>query len=35
VPWKAVFLTEPLDSHGWEWRCYMRDPDRYIIEVGQ
>jgi hypothetical protein len=20
---------------GWEWRCYMRDPDGYIIEVGQ
>ena len=31
----AVFLTEPLDNHGWEWRCYMRDPDGYIIEVGQ
>ncbi|HXN19818.1 MAG TPA: VOC family protein [Candidatus Binatus sp.] len=31
----AVFLTEPLDNHGWEWPCYMRDPDRYIIEVGQ
>jgi hypothetical protein len=36
--WKAKgaeFLTEPLDNHGHEWRCYMRDPDRYIIEVGQ
>ncbi|HXO88893.1 MAG TPA: VOC family protein [Candidatus Acidoferrales bacterium] len=36
--WKAKgahFLTEPLDYHGWEWRCYMRDPDGYIIEVGQ
>ncbi len=31
----AHFLTEPLDNHGWETRCYMRDPDRYIIEVGQ
>jgi catechol 2,3-dioxygenase-like lactoylglutathione lyase family enzyme len=31
----AVFLTEPLDNHGWETRCYMRDPDGYIIEVGQ
>jgi len=31
----AVFLTEPLANHGWEWRCYMRDPDGYIIEVGQ
>ena len=36
--WKAGgahFLTEPLDNHGWETRCYMRDPDGYIIEVGQ
>ena len=36
--WKAkgaLFLTEPLDNHGWEIRCYMRDPDGYIIEVGQ
>jgi catechol 2,3-dioxygenase-like lactoylglutathione lyase family enzyme len=31
----AVFLTEPLDNLGWEWRCYMRDPDGYLIEVGQ
>jgi catechol 2,3-dioxygenase-like lactoylglutathione lyase family enzyme len=31
----AHFLTEPLDNHGREWRCYMRDPDGYIIEVGQ
>lgn len=31
----AVFLTEPLDNHGHEWRCYMRDPDGYIIEVGR
>jgi predicted enzyme related to lactoylglutathione lyase len=31
----AEFLTEPLDNHGWETRCYMRDPDGYIIEVGQ
>jgi hypothetical protein len=31
----AVFLTEPLDSQGWEWRRYMRDPDGYLIEVGQ
>ena len=31
----AAFLTEPLDNHGWEWRCYMRDPDGYLIEVGQ
>jgi len=36
--WKAKgahFLTEPLDNHGHECRCYMRDPDGYIIEVGQ
>jgi hypothetical protein len=32
---KAFFLTEPMDNHGWEWRCYMRDPDGYFIEVGQ
>jgi predicted enzyme related to lactoylglutathione lyase len=30
----AQFLTEPKD-HGRELRCYMRDPDGYIIEVGQ
>jgi hypothetical protein len=36
--WKAAgaeFLTEPLDNHGRELRCYMRDPDGYLIEVGQ
>ena len=31
----AFFLTELIDNHGWEWRCYMRDPDGYLIEVGQ
>ena len=32
----AIFLTEPLaNPDGWEWRCYMRDPDGYLIEVGQ
>jgi catechol 2,3-dioxygenase-like lactoylglutathione lyase family enzyme len=32
----AFFLTEPIaNPDGWEWRCYMRDPDGYIIEVGQ
>jgi hypothetical protein len=31
----ALFLTAPLYNHGWEWRCYMRDPDGYLIEVGQ
>lgn len=35
--WKdrgAQFITEPKD-HDLEIRCYMRDPDGYIIEVGQ
>lgn len=35
--WKAKgarFLTEPVDF-GRELRCYMRDPDGYLIEVGQ
>ena len=30
----AQFLTPPIDR-GAEVRCYMRDPDRYLIEVGQ
>jgi lactoylglutathione lyase len=30
----AEFLTEPKD-HGREIRCYMRDPDGHLIEVGQ
>jgi catechol 2,3-dioxygenase-like lactoylglutathione lyase family enzyme len=30
----ATFLTEPID-HGGEIRCYMRDPDGHLIEVGQ
>lgn len=30
----AAFLTEPKE-HGSEIRCYMRDPDGYLIEVGQ
>jgi hypothetical protein len=30
----AEFITEPQDKYG-ETRCYMRDPDGYIIEVGQ
>ncbi len=36
--WKAKgaeFLSEPLDNHGHELRCYMRDPDGYLIEVGE
>lgn len=35
--WKsrgAAFLTEPIAKYG-EIRCYIRDPDGYIIEVGQ
>jgi catechol 2,3-dioxygenase-like lactoylglutathione lyase family enzyme len=30
----AQFLTEPKDKYG-ETRCYIRDPDGYVIEVGQ
>ena len=30
----AEFVTEPIDR-GAEVRCYMRDPDGYLIEVGQ
>jgi catechol 2,3-dioxygenase-like lactoylglutathione lyase family enzyme len=30
----AEFLTEPIEKYG-ETRCYIRDPDGYIIEVGQ
>ena len=30
----AEFLTPPID-HGGEIRCYMRDPDGHLIEVGQ
>jgi predicted enzyme related to lactoylglutathione lyase len=30
----AAFITEPKDKYG-ETRCYIRDPDGYIIEVGQ
>src|SRR5271169_5891615 len=35
--WKsrgAEFITEPKEKYG-EIRCYIRDPDSYIIEVGQ
>jgi hypothetical protein len=31
---RAVFITEPKDKYG-EMRCYIRDPDGCIIEVGQ
>jgi len=30
----AKFLTPPIDR-GAEVRCYMRDPDGYLIEVGE
>jgi hypothetical protein len=30
----AEFLTPPIDR-GSEIRCYMRDPDGYLIKVGQ
>ena len=35
--WRAKggqFLTPPIDR-GAEIRCYLRDPDGYLIEVGQ
>ncbi len=31
----ADFVTPPLDNGGYELRCYVRDPDGRIIEVGQ
>jgi catechol 2,3-dioxygenase-like lactoylglutathione lyase family enzyme len=30
----AQFLTEPIQREG-EIRCYLRDPDGHLIEVGQ
>jgi len=30
----AKFITQPK-VHATELRCYMRDPDGYLIEVGQ
>jgi predicted enzyme related to lactoylglutathione lyase len=30
----AEFLTPPK-QHAYETRCYIRDPDGYLIEVGQ
>lgn len=30
----ARFLTEPIDRKA-EVRCYLRDPDGHLIEVGQ
>jgi hypothetical protein len=31
---EICFVTPPIDR-GAEIRCYMRDPDGYMIEVGQ
>jgi catechol 2,3-dioxygenase-like lactoylglutathione lyase family enzyme len=30
----ATFVTPPIPKQG-EIRCYIRDPDGYLIEVGQ
>jgi predicted enzyme related to lactoylglutathione lyase len=30
----AEFITPPQEKYG-ETRCYIRDPDGYLIEVGQ
>jgi catechol 2,3-dioxygenase-like lactoylglutathione lyase family enzyme len=30
----ATFLTPPIE-HEQEFRCYVRDPDGHLIEVGQ
>jgi catechol 2,3-dioxygenase-like lactoylglutathione lyase family enzyme len=30
----ADFVTEPIDRKA-EIRCYLRDPDGYLIEIGQ
>src|SRR3954462_7797214 len=30
----AEFITDPKEKYG-ETRCYIRDPDGYIIEIGQ
>ena len=30
----AEFITRPQEKYG-ETRCYIRDPDGYLIEVGQ
>lgn len=31
----AEFLTPPMDNQGFELRCYVKDPDGRIVEVGQ
>jgi hypothetical protein len=28
-------LATVFADHGWKLRCYLRDPDGYLIEVGQ
>jgi catechol 2,3-dioxygenase-like lactoylglutathione lyase family enzyme len=30
----APFLTPPVD-HGWEVRCFFRDPDGHLIELSE
>lgn len=30
----AEFVAEPIDRNA-EIRCYLRDPDGYLIEIGQ
>jgi catechol 2,3-dioxygenase-like lactoylglutathione lyase family enzyme len=30
----AEFLTPPVD-HGWEVRCFFRDPDGHLIELSE
>jgi catechol 2,3-dioxygenase-like lactoylglutathione lyase family enzyme len=32
--YEKVFGAQPIPKYG-EIRCYIRDPDGYIIEVGQ
>jgi hypothetical protein len=31
---RRQFITNPMEKYG-EWRCYIRDPDNYLIEIGQ
>jgi catechol 2,3-dioxygenase-like lactoylglutathione lyase family enzyme len=30
----AEFLTPPVD-HGWEVRCFFRDPDGHLLELSE
>jgi catechol 2,3-dioxygenase-like lactoylglutathione lyase family enzyme len=30
----AEFLTPPVD-HGWEVRCFFRDPDGHLLEISE